>query len=62
MSAEPLASPFEAFKLARLVEERGRLRFAPLHRRDASAGYYDASAHAVCEAVTGPVPARVGSR
>lgn len=49
MSAEPLASPFEAFKLARLVEERGRLRFAPLHRRDASAGYYDASAHAVCE-------------
>lgn len=56
MTAEPLASPFPAFKLARLVWFRGQVRLAPLHRREGSAGFYDAAGFAVCEEGHGHVP------
>jgi hypothetical protein len=49
MTPEPLSSPFRAFKIARLVLLRGRVRLAPLHRREGSPGFYDASGFAICE-------------
>lgn len=49
MSVEPLATPFRGFKLARIVELRGRLRLAPLHKREGSPGFYDPTGFAICE-------------